>query len=55
MELIKWKRKTVKIKGTFYIALLLPWAQSNKLRKHEEINIELEQDGSLKVSLEGQK
>jgi hypothetical protein len=55
MESIKWNRRIVKIKGTFYIALPLPWAESNKLNKREEIKMELEQDGSLRISPGGRK
>lgn len=55
MESVKWNRRIVKIKETFYIALPLPWAESNKLKKREEVQIELEKDGSLRISLEDQK
>lgn len=50
MENLKWRRKTVQIKSTFYIAVPLPWAESNNLKKHGEVSIELEKDGSLRIS-----
>jgi phosphate uptake regulator len=49
MEHLRWTRKTVQIKSTFYVAVPLIWAESNKLRKHGEVMIELDEDGSLRL------
>ena len=47
---LKWKRRTIKIKSTFYVAMPLTWAEANNLRRFGEITIELMDDGSLRLA-----
>ena len=53
MKNLKWIRKTIQVKSTFYVAMPLPWAESNNLQKYGEVVIELQPDGSLKITPEG--
>jgi hypothetical protein len=55
MKPLKWIRRTIQIKSTFYVAMPLTWAEANNLKRYGEVSIELMDDGSLRITPRGQK
>jgi len=47
---ITWTRKVQKIKATFYLAIPIQWAEANDLKRHENVSIELQKDGTLEIA-----
>ncbi len=54
---LKWKRRTVKIKASFYVSLPVIWAEANNVHQYGSVSIEMLEDGALKITpaQEGQK
>ncbi len=50
--MVEYKRKTIKIKSTYYVAMPMEWAEKHKLHKHGYVSIFLQPDDSLKITNE---
>ena len=55
MKPLKWIRRTIQIKSTFYVGVPLTWAEANNLKRYGEVSIELMNDGSLRITPGGEK
>ena len=49
-----WRRKVVQHRNTLYISIPILYAESVGIKKGEYVHVEIQSDGSLKVSRETQ-
>ena len=52
---LKWTRRTVKIRSSFFISLPSIWAEANDVHQYGSVSIEMLADGSLRITPGGQK